>query len=212
MTVILLVRHGNTAWVSEGRIPGRLPGVPLDELGRRQVAALGRRLAHLNIATIYSSEVQRAWETAQAIAGPHGLTPIVEPGLIELDCKGWEGRSRAELEANDPAWRAFRVNPKGVRAPGGEEISEVRARVVAALEAIAARHPHGLIVAVSHADPLKAGATQYVGVDLAYLHHLAIDTASLSVLSLKDGRGILHRWNEVTDPDDTSPYDPRVRT
>ena len=211
MTVILLVRHGNTAWVSAGRIPGRRPGVPLDELGQKQVAALGRRLAHLDIAAVYTSEVQRAWETAQAIAGPHNQTPLIEPGLIELDCKGWEGRAVTELEANDPAWRAFRSNPKGVRAPGGEEISEVRARVVAALEAIAARHPRALVVAVSHADPLKSGASHYIGVDLTYLHHLAIDTASVSVLRLNGSEGVLHRWNEATDPNDASLYDPRVK-
>ena len=80
MTRLLLIRHGTTDAVGQ-RLVGRLPGIPLNAKGRAEVAALGARLAGAALAAVYSSPLERALETASAIAAPHGLEPVLRETL-----------------------------------------------------------------------------------------------------------------------------------
>ncbi len=89
-TRIYLVRHGATDLIAEDRFAGS-SDVPLSDAGRRQVASLAERLRGEDLDTIYASPLQRTVETARILGVPHGLEPIAEPGLREIDYGHWEG-------------------------------------------------------------------------------------------------------------------------
>ena len=101
MTTLLLARHGETDWNRARRWQGHADR-PLTDRGRAQAAALGDRLANIALDAVYSSDLRRARETAEAVALPHGLDVIELPELREVDVGSWEGLTRAEAEAKFP--------------------------------------------------------------------------------------------------------------
>ena len=180
-TTLLLVRHALNDWVGE-KLAGWTPGVHLNEKGRAQAQALAQRLAEQPIAAVYTSPLDRALETAQIIAAPHHLEVHIRQGMGEVHYGEWTGQSLQELAKQD-AWRVVQFYPSGARFPGGESIREMQARAVAELDAIVAAHPAQTVVAVSHADVLKAALAHYTGMHLDLFQRLVVSPASLSVLS-----------------------------
>ena len=104
-----------------------MPGILLNATGREQADALAAALALLPLAAIYSSPLERARETADAVGRGTGLEVGVSPGLVELDYGAWTGRSIASL-ADDPVWRDYNTRRVATRIPGGETMDEVAAR------------------------------------------------------------------------------------
>jgi len=150
MTQLILVRHGQTDWNVEGRYQGQTDR-PLNAAGRAQAEALARQLAPGQFAAIYSSDLLRALETAQIIATGLGLPVQVDRRLREINLGDWEGRQVAEIAAQyQGAWADRARDPGRSRAPGGETVAEVAARLADAAAHIARRHPGGTVVVVSH--------------------------------------------------------------
>jgi len=179
---LMLVRHAQNDWVGD-RLAGWTPGVHLNEKGRQQAQALGERLAHLPITAIYSSPLERAVETAQAIAAHHTLEVQILEGVGETRYGEWTGASLKELSKTE-LWPVVQVYPSGARFPGGESLRETQGRAVAALDALrdAHREERDVVVVVSHADVVKAAVAHYVGLHLDLFQRLAISPASLSVI------------------------------
>jgi probable phosphoglycerate mutase len=180
-TTLILVRHALNDWVGE-KLAGWTPGVHLNDKGRAQAQALAQRLADQSLAAVYSSPLERAVETAQIIAAPHHLEVHIRDGIGEVHYGEWTGQSLQELAKQD-VWRVVQFYPSGARFPGGETIREMQARAVAELDAIVAAHPAQTVVAVSHADVLKAALAHYTGMHLDLFQRLVVSPASLSVLS-----------------------------
>ncbi len=90
-TTLLLIRHATNDLLTTHRLGGRTPAVHLNDQGRAEAEALADRLARRNLAAVYSSPMERALETAQAVAARHGLEVHVHPGLHEVDCGQWSG-------------------------------------------------------------------------------------------------------------------------
>src|SRR5256885_3164873 len=131
-TIVLLVRHALTP-TTGAILPGRAQGLHLSDEGRRQADAVARRLAALpKIAAIYASPLERARETAVAIARARGLAIRIERGLIELDVGAWTGRSLKRV-ARRPEWRGGQRPPRRLPLPPGESVSPQPARVRSAL-------------------------------------------------------------------------------
>jgi probable phosphoglycerate mutase len=184
---LYLIRHGHTAWLAEHRLQGWLPGIPLDDEGRAQAQRLADHLAGEPLAAIYASPLERAVQTATAIARPHDLPVQVVPRLGEIRMGELEGLYLDEIAARYPGlWEQYRAAPDGVRFPNGETIAEVQGRAVAWVEAARQQHPQDTIAVVSHADVLKAILVHYLGMGLSHLHRLALTTGSLSTLELTD--------------------------
>jgi probable phosphoglycerate mutase len=195
-TLLLLVRHGHTAFTGR-RLPGRLPGIHLSAEGRRQAARLAERLRALTgIAAVYSSPLERARETAAAIARARGLPVRLEADLTEVDIGAWAGQpvARARQRA---AWRRLQHHPSGFRFPGGESFTEMQARVVGALERLITRHPGEAVVAVFHADPIKAALAHALGLSLDLFQRLVIAPASVSVVACGTGGPLVLTVNSV---------------
>jgi broad specificity phosphatase PhoE len=193
MTRVFLVRHGHTEAVGQ-RLSGRLPGFHLDAVGRDEAARAAESLAHTPLEAVYSSPLERAVETARAIAAPHGLALELRDGLQELDFGAWSGLLIDELR-DDEAFQRFNVHRGGNRAPGGEHGVEVQARMVRELSALRDRHPEGSIAVVGHADPLRAAVAHFVGIPLDLTHRLELAPGSITRLDLWPTGATLHYLN-----------------
>jgi broad specificity phosphatase PhoE len=134
---IWLARHGETDANAEGRVQGSIDS-PLNERGREQARALAQEAASLGIRALYTSQLQRARETAGIVGQELGLEPQVDPRFAESWRGEWEGRLIAEIKDEDPqAWEGSMALDTSFRFPGGESLEEHGARVEAALGDVA---------------------------------------------------------------------------
>lgn len=180
MTLLLLIRHGANDWV-HGRLAGRIPGVHLNDEGRKQAQAVAERLSELPIEAIYSSPLDRTLETAQAIAQPHGLALRLVESLQEVDYGEWQGAELKELYKHE-LWPGVQFYPSGTRFPNGETLGEAQMRMVSTLDMLRGRHPKGLIAVVSHADIIKLAVAYYCGMHIDLFQRLEIGTCSVTAL------------------------------
>ena len=190
-TLILLVRHGLTPTTGV-KLPGRARGLHLSEEGGRQAEAVARRLGRLaKIAAVYASPLERARETAASIARGPRLAVRVEPGLTDIDIGEWTGLSVKQARRK-PEWVVVQRHPSGFRFPGGESFTEMQARVTAALGRLIARHPGEVVVAVSHADSIKAAVAHALGTSLDLFQRIVIAPASVTaIVYRRDGPAVL---------------------
>lgn len=196
MTIVFLIRHASNDCLKENRMAGLQDGVHLNAQGKREAALLAQRLAELPLRAIYSSRLERAYETAQIIAQPHQLAVQIHPGLIEVNVGDWTNRSVSELETTE-AWQQMRAQPLAFRFPNGESNAEAHARIVATIDALVAAHAEQAIALVSHADPIKLALAHYLGMDLNHFNRIALDPAAASVLQF-DARGVVvYRLNDT---------------
>ncbi len=181
-TIVLLVRHGLTPTTGV-KLPGRARGLHLSDEGRRQAETAAARIAKLEkVVAIYSSPLERARETAGIIARARNMAVRIERGLLEVDIGKWTGLALKDAVAK-PEWKAVQQHPSGFRFPGGESFTEMQARVTGAIARMVARHAGKIIVAVSHADPIKAAVAHAIGTPLDLFQRIGIGTASISVLA-----------------------------
>ncbi len=133
---VYLARHGQTAYNLEGRFQGQLP-VPLDELGRTQAQELAERATAHGFATLWSSTLLRAHETAEIVAAKIGLEPKPDARLMETNAGNWTDRPFSEVQAEAPELFAkFIAGDPSFAFPGGESFAEQEERVGAALDEV----------------------------------------------------------------------------
>lgn len=190
-TVVLLVRHGLTP--TTGKVlPGRAPGLHLSEEGRRQAEAVAERIGRLpRVAAVYASPLERARETALAIARRCRVAVRVDRDLSECDVGDWTG-ARLSRVRRKREWRLIQHHPSGFRFPGGESFAEMQVRMASALARLVERHRGETIVVVSHADPIKAAVAHALGTPLDLFQRIAIATASVTAIACgRDGPVVL---------------------
>ena len=153
MTRILLARHGETDWNRVGRWQGHADP-PLNDAGRSQAAELAESLAGDGISAVYSSDLARASQTAAVVADRLGLDVVEDSGLREIDVGSWSGLTRAEVEQRFPDGYARWLG--GEIGHDGETREQFTTRVVAAVERIAAAHPSGSVLVVTHGGAIRA--------------------------------------------------------
>jgi 2,3-bisphosphoglycerate-dependent phosphoglycerate mutase len=154
-TRIIAVRHGETSWNVDARIQGQLD-IGLNDTGRWQARRVGEALASEDITAVYSSDLGRAHETAQAVAEVAGIPVVADEGLRERSFGIFEGKTFDEIHETWPDhahnWRK-RI-PEWQPPEGGESLLELRARVTRTMHELAARHPGEQIVVVAHGGVL----------------------------------------------------------
>ena len=195
MTTLLLVRHARHDRVG-GVLCGRMEGVHLSPTGHAEAARLAHRLARHAPAAIFTSPQPRARETAEAIAQACGAQPQVAEALDEIDFGEWTGRAFADLDP-DPHWQAWNAHRAVMRAPGGEAMHEAQARLMRWIAGLPAAHPHATVVAVSHADVIKAAVLAVLDLTLDAHHRIEVAPASVSTLALWPGGGRVGSLNET---------------
>jgi broad specificity phosphatase PhoE len=183
MTIFALIRHAEHALVGH-TIVGRAPGVPLSPGGSRQAERLAARLESSSIRALYSSPLERARETAAAIAGRLRLEVAVAKELDEIEFGAWTNRTLAELRDLEE-WRRFNFFRSGSAIPNGETMVEVQSRMLRLLERLRGTHPDRVVALVSHGDVIKATLAHYLGVPLDLLHRIEISPASVSIVRVE---------------------------
>lgn len=184
--LLLLIRHGQSAWNVEHRLPGHLPGISLTEQGKEQAERLAQALRPLPISAIISSPLERAAETAQYLAQGRDLSIQYDPDLMDLNSGPWAGQIAEALLANNPARRAFLRDPT-VTPPGVESFPEVEARALAAVQRWLTNEATGPCPAfVTHDDVIKVLLAHYFGVPIQRSRSIVVGNASVSVVALTD--------------------------
>ncbi len=180
--MVLFVRHGRTPTTGK-LLPGRARGLHLSEEGRAQAERAAERIGQLTNGpvAVYASPLERTKETAAPIARALGLPVVTERGLLEADVGTWTGATLKSL-AKKPEWAAVQRWPAGFRFPGGESFSEMTTRANDAVLRLVAAHPGSTIVAVSHADPIKAVLATAAGTPLDLVQRLVVGPCSVSAV------------------------------
>lgn len=194
MTTLLLVRHGTTS-ATGSRLGGRTPAT-LDEAGRQQARATGERIADLRPRALYASPLTRTHQTAEVIGEVIGREVVTADGLVEVEYGKWTDRPLKPL-TRTKLWPVIQARPSLVRFPEGESIRRAQLRAVDAIEEIVDCHKRQTVVAVSHADVIKAVVAFYVGMPLDSFQRLVVSPASVTVLQLgPNERPALLRFND----------------
>lgn len=197
-TRVLLVRHGQTA-TTGSVLPGRAPGLHLAEKGTQQAQTAARRLASIGkVAAVYTSPLERTRETAAPIAAALGLRTRARRGLLECDFGRWTGRKLGDL-MKLPEWKSVQSAPSTFRFPDGESFAEMQARIVSEIDRLVVEHRGHTIVAVSHADPIKAAVAHYQGTHLDLFQRVVISPCSITPLLLGAGSPVVLAVNSTGD-------------
>ncbi len=182
----MLVRHGQTP-TTGAVLPGRAAGLHLAEAGVAQAQAVAERVAGLaRVDAVYASPLERTRETARPIAKARGLKVSIDRGLLECDFGEWTGRPLKEL-CRLPEWATVQRYPSGFRFPGGESFREMQVRMVTALARLVERHLGGVVVAVSHADPIKAAVADALGTHLDLFQRIVVSPCSATAIAFASG-------------------------
>lgn len=197
MPTLLLIRHGENDYVKSGKMAGRIPGVHLNEKGRKQAQALAEALKDVPLKAVYSSPLERAMETASPIAESHKLKIVPEPDLMDTDIGAWQGKSWRVLGLTK-AWKIVQHAPSRFRFPEGESFLEAQMRYVTALERIIKQYnkPRDIVAIVFHADPIKLAVSHFLGMPLDHFQRLSCDTGSLTALHAGEASANLIKLNQ----------------
>jgi probable phosphoglycerate mutase len=196
-TRLCLVRHGETEWNAERRIQGQID-IGLNAIGHRQAEAAGRWLREAGIGAIYSSDLQRAWLTAQAIGRALGLEPQANPALRERRYGVFEGLTYDEAKRDHPeGYAAFEGRNADYDFEHGESLKAMFARVTGALLDIAERHAGSNVVVVVHGGVLDIVNRFVRGNSLEVPRDFLIPNAGLNWIACRDGAWSIERWGET---------------
>ena len=180
-TLVLFVRHGQTP-TTGATLPGRTPGLHLADKGVAQAQAAAQRIAALDsVAAVYASPLERTRETAKPIARVLKLRVRQSLGLIECDFGAWTGKKLDDLRKK-PEWKQVQRYPSGFRFPRGESFAEMQSRALDTVHRLVAAHPKQTIVAVSHADVIKAIVASATGTHLDLFQRIVVSPCSITAI------------------------------
>lgn len=202
MTEILLIRHGETAWNAKRRLQGHLD-IPLNEEGERQAAALGRALRDESLDAVFSSDLQRARQTAEAIAAPRGMQVHLDRGLRERCYGAFEGMLYGEISQRYPdAYKAWQARDIDARFPEGvhvaETLREFSQRVVSTITRIVLENKFRRVAMVAHGGVLECAYRAAQGLGFSHARDFDIFNASVNRF-IWDGSALkIVHWGDVT--------------
>lgn len=198
MTRVYLIRHGESTWNAERRWQGAMDP-PLSDTGRAQAARVGATLRAVPLQAVYCSPLQRAHDTAVAVAAPHGLAVEPVADLREIAFGEWESLFSEEVEQRfGPVLQEWWQRPDQVQIPGAEPLVEVRERAVAALRMIVTRHRDDPVAVVAHGGVNKLILLTLLSAPLSSFWRLAQSNACINVLEFDGERGRVLVMNETT--------------
>lgn len=189
--LVYLIRHGATPPNLEDPpvMQGRGIDASLAEIGREQARRAAQALSNRPLRAVYSSPLARAKETAQAVAGPHGLDVITEQALIEVDPGRWEGLSWPQIEQEEPElYHAFRNDPGSYGYPEGETLTQVAERVVACFDRLMRAHLGEEIAIVAHSVVNRVYLGRLLGLTLAGGRKIPQENCAINLVRLNGDR------------------------
>jgi len=195
---IFLVRHGQTTWNTEDRFQGHAD-VPLDSTGERQVTMLANRLANLPFKAIYSSDLQRASQTAQVIATVQDSPVILDPRFREIHFGLWQGMTTQIASEKYPTQlSSWNDNRLSYIPPGGESFFQLADRVASGMQHILSLYSSDDILLVSHGVSLRALTCQLLEIGLENYWRFQFSNASLSEIQISSRGASLNLLNDTS--------------
>jgi broad specificity phosphatase PhoE len=155
-------------------------GPPKPARTRRRKAAPGP-----SVTAVYASPLDRTRETAAPIAAGLGLEVVIDDGLVELDVGDWTGLE-LKVARKRKEWATIQRYPSGFTFPGGESFVTMQARIVDALARLRVAHPGETVVAVSHADPIRAAVAHAMGTHLDLFQRVVVSPCSITAIAYGD--------------------------
>jgi broad specificity phosphatase PhoE len=198
MTRIILIRHGQTAWNKVEKVRGQVE-IPLDKTGLAQAELTGARVAvEFRPVAVYSSPLQRAVQTAAAIARRLDLQVQPVAGLNDMHFGEWQGLSPAEVEQRWPDLAcAWLKAPHTVTFPGGESLERLRQRSMAALHEIIGHHPDQVVAVVAHTVVNRVILMAVLGIDNSNYWRIGQDTCAINVFEWHKGEFYIQSLNDT---------------
>jgi broad specificity phosphatase PhoE len=197
MTKFLLIRHATTDSVGI-RLSGRRAGVNLNEAGIQQAEKLAGEFSGTRISAVYSSPLERAVQTAEAISKVLGLQTRVSEDFLEINFGVWTNRTFKELES-ESLFKQFNVFRSFTRIPEGETMMEAQLRMIRGMEKLCLLHPDETVVIVSHSDLIKATIAYYSGIPLDMFQRIEISPASVSIIKAGSDYAVVELVNYTAD-------------
>ena len=172
MTTLVLIRHGQTDWNVEGRWQGQADP-PLNDRGREQARLVAEYQSQFGFASLYSSDLRRAMETARVIGAAMGVEVHPDPRLREVNLGRWQGMLAGDIRAQYPdELKRWRESPLTARPPDGEDVPALARRVLEAVNEIIARYPRQRVGIVAHELPIAVVLCRSAGVGLEHLRDM----------------------------------------
>ena len=194
---LTLVRHGQTPWNREQRVQG-ISDISLSNRGLAQANNLALALKNERIATILSSPLRRALQTAEAINRFHGLAIERDQNLMELDQGDFEGQTFPEIMKTHKAFlQRWAADPASVIMPNGESLEQLQRRAWTAVERILATETHHAVL-VSHNFTIMTILCKIQDLSLRHVRKVHVDVASRTTVQFKEGRGEIILFNDVS--------------
>lgn len=195
---LLLIRHGETDWNVTLQYQGQA-NVPLNARGKKQSEALAQRLQGIEAKTLFSSDIVRAWQTAEILGPILGLKPSAMPEFREINVGQWEGLTPEELYRLYPDhMRQYERDPARTVRLGGESYADLQQRALKALNQIETTYkPDDTVIAVTHGGTIRALLCHVIGIDLGNFGRMWLDNASISEVRYKAGTWRLLRLNDT---------------
>ena len=205
-TRILAIRHGETAWNVDFRIQG-YTDIALNARGRDQALRLGAAVGKSHdsepVYAIYSSDLSRAFDTAQAVANNTGLTVTPDVGLRERTFGIFEGQTFDEVMQTRPEdAKRWRLREPDYCPEGGESLSQFRARILGCVEALAIQHPGEQIAVVAHGGVMDVLYRAATGQSIQAARTWALGNAVINRLLWTPAGFTLVGWNDTAHLDE----------
>jgi len=196
---LFMIRHGATDnnLANPPLLQGRAD-VSLSKAGLRQAELTGALLANQSIGRVYSSPLERACQTAAAIASPHQLEVEIVDALCEIDVGKWEGRSWKEIAVSEPErYQQFMSNPAEHGYAGGENVRQLYDRVQPAMGELMAANLGRQIVVVGHNLVNRTFLACLLGLPLAQVRMVHLDNCGVSIARYRAGDTKLLALNSI---------------
>ncbi|MBF0516231.1 MAG: histidine phosphatase family protein [Nitrospirae bacterium] len=205
-TRVYLIRHGQTVDAHERRYKGHID-VPLSQEGIRQAQRMSMFLKSLDARTglpplhcIYCSDLSRAVKTAEAVAQPFGITPVVHSGLRERHFGKWEGMTFDEIKAAYPdEFKNWAADPLNFSPVGGESTMDVSLRLMPVFYGIVNSHKNETIALVAHGGVNRVALCHILGIPLSHIFRVEQDFIALNIIEFYDGVPVVKLMNFVPE-------------
>lgn len=194
---LILIRHGETEWNKQGLCQG-ISDINLSEFGKVQASHLSHSLKDQKIDSIYSSNLKRAYETAELIAENHGVKVKVEHGLREMDQGDFEGKPFVKLrETHGEVLQSWRADPANFRIPNGETLQEVQDRAFNVIKNISINNEGKTVLIVSHNFTIITLLCKFQGTSLKDFYKYKIKETSKHIINLNENMYTVETFNNT---------------
>lgn len=198
MTKLFLIRHGQSEWNSLNKIQGQQNTI-LTELGKKQALSLGERLINENIDIIYTSDLIRAYNTAEIISKKINKPVISNNAIREINFGIWEGLTIQEIKLKyKDDYSIWLKEPHKLNIEGLENLTILQERAMKYINEIMLQNEGKNIAIVSHGAILKTIILGLLNIPISHYKNITLSNVSLSIVECRDYNNVLVLFNDIS--------------